>query len=124
MKKTYPIDPVPKPRMTQRDRWKKRACVLRYNAFKDEVRFQRVTIPENGYHITFVLPMPQSWSKKKRAQMDGQPHQQTPDKDNLEKALLDAVYGRDEHIWDGRVTKRWGREGKIIVDIPTTGEGE
>lgn len=47
--------------------------------------------------------------------MDGKPHQQTPDKDNLEKALLDAVYDNDCRVWDGRVSKIWGREGKIIV---------
>ena len=34
----YKIKPVPKPRMTQRDAWDKRPCVLRYRAFKDEVR--------------------------------------------------------------------------------------
>ena len=48
--------------------------------------------------------------------MDGQPHQQTPDKDNLEKALLDALCpDGDARIWDGRVTKRWGYKGQIII---------
>ncbi len=47
--------------------------------------------------------------------MAGKPHQQKPDKDNLEKALMDAIYADDAHIWDSRVTKRWGEEGKIII---------
>lgn len=34
----YPIVPVPKPRMTQRDKWQKRPAVMRYRAFCDEVR--------------------------------------------------------------------------------------
>ena len=111
----YDITPVTKPRMTRRDKWKKRKCTSQYWAFKDEVRLNGLSIPESGYHIIFILPMPRSWSEKKKLKMDGKPHQQTPDKDNLEKALLDAVYDNDCRVWDGRVSKIWGREGKIIV---------
>lgn len=111
----YDITPVPKPRMTQRDKWVKRPPVLRYRAFAEECRLRGVTLPECGYHVTFVLPMPASWSTKKRAAMNGKPHQQKPDKDNLEKALLDAVFQDDCRVWDGRVTKIWGQAGQIIV---------
>lgn len=114
--KTYSINPVAKPRMTRRDVWLKRAAVLRYRAFCDEVRYQKISLPESGYHVTFVLPMPKSWSKRKRADMAGRPHQQKPDKDNLEKALLDAIFTDDCRIWDGRVTKVWGDVGEIIVE--------
>lgn len=113
--KTYLITPIPKPRQTQRDRWAQRPPVLRYRAFCDEVRLNRISLPESGYHVTFVLPMPDSWSKKKRAEMAGKPHQQKPDKDNLEKALLDAIFEDDCRIWDGRVTKIWGEVGQIII---------
>jgi Holliday junction resolvase RusA-like endonuclease len=113
--KSYDITPMGKPRMTQRDKWKKRPVVERYFAFRDQVRLQGIQLPEYGYYIVFVLPMPKSWSKKKKAEMDRKPHQQRPDKDNLEKALLDAVFKDDCRVWDGRVTKIWGREGKIIV---------
>lgn len=111
----FDICPIPKPRMTQRDRWAKRPAVLRYRAFCDEVRFRGVTLPESGWHVTFVLPMPDSWSKKKRAAMNGMPHQLKPDKDNLEKALLDAIFDDDARIWDGRVTKIWGERGCIQI---------
>lgn len=111
----YNITPVPKPRMTQSDRWKKRPAVVRYWNYKDEVRLNKVFVPESGSHITFILPMPKSWSKKKKIEMDGKPHQSTPDKDNLEKALLDAIFDEDKKVWDSRVTKQWGKEGKIIV---------
>jgi len=43
----YNINPVPKPRMTQSDKWKKRPPVLRYFAFKDECRIHDVEIPES-----------------------------------------------------------------------------
>ncbi|WP_460029401.1 RusA family crossover junction endodeoxyribonuclease [Mannheimia haemolytica] len=113
--KEYSITAMGKPRMTRADKWKKRDCVLRYRAFKDEVRLHNVSLPESGYHLIFVMPMPQSWSKKKKAEMNGKPHQQKPDKDNLEKALLDALFEDDCRIWDGRVTKIWGEMGKIVV---------
>ena len=113
--KEYKIIPVPKPRQTRSDKWKKRDCVMRYRAFADQVHYSGMTLPECCYHIIFVLPMPASWSKKKKAEMDGKPHRQRPDRDNLEKALLDALYDDDSHIWDGRTTKIWGREGKIII---------
>ncbi|EES9562131.1 TPA: RusA family crossover junction endodeoxyribonuclease [Escherichia coli] len=111
----YDITPVSKPRMTQRDRWHKRPATAAYWAFKAEVRLLGICLPESGYHITFIIPMPKSWSQKKRAQLNGQAHQQKPDKDNLEKALLDAIFDDDSRVWDGRVTKLWGEKGQIII---------
>ena len=111
----YPIVPMGKPRMTRADKWKKRPEVMRYRAFCDEVRLRGVVLPESGAHITFVLPMPASWSKKKRQQHNGQPHQAKPDCDNMLKALMDALYEDDAHIWDCRITKVWGEFGQIII---------
>lgn len=93
--------------MTQSDRWKQRPPVLRYRAFCDEVRLHGCAVPESGSHITFHIPMPKSWTKKKKAMMLGQPHKQVPDVDNLLKALLDAIYDDDKAVWDVRTTKRW-----------------
>lgn len=105
-----------KPRMTQRDKWQKRKVVLRYHAFKDECKLRGVQVPDGGSHVTFILPMPKSWSKTKKAQMNGQPHQQKPDIDNLQKALLDAVLKDDSGIHDIRASKVWGEQGKIIIE--------
>ncbi len=113
----YKINPVPKPRMTRSDKWKKRPPVMRYWEFKDAVRKAGVTIPESGAHIIFWIQMPRSWNKTKRLMMNGTPHQQRPDKDNLEKALLDAVLDEDCRVWDSRVTKRWAKEGAIEIRI-------
>ena len=122
--KSYDVTPIPKPRMTKSDAWKKRACVQRYWAYKDEVKFNNIRVPECGYWIIFIMPMPKSWSKKIKEKMVGRPHQQKPDKDNLEKALLDAIWQDDAHIWDGRVSKVWGYEGKIVVIEQHTSEKE
>ena len=115
MKKTFDILPCPKPRMTQRDRWKGRDCVARYRGFADEVRLLKVPLPESGAHITFFLPMPRSWSQKKRQAMNGKPHKQRPDVDNLIKGLMDAVYGEDSHIHDVRISKVWAVKGRIEI---------
>lgn len=115
-KKIYDIVPVPKPRMTRADKWKKRPATARYWAFKNEVKLRGINVPEMGTHITFVMPMPASWSKKKRAEHLGEAHQQKPDVDNLTKALLDAIYEDDAHVWDIRTTKIWGEVGRIIIE--------
>jgi Holliday junction resolvase RusA-like endonuclease len=117
------VDPVPKPRMTSRDKWLKRSIVERYWQYKKDVRFSLLEIdpdfemPSCNYHLIFIIAMPKSWSKKKQFEMDGKPHQnETADKDNLEKGFLDAVCSRDGYIWDGRVTKYWGKRGRIILE--------
>ena len=116
--KLYPVVPVPKPRMTQRDKWQKRPAVMRYRAFCDDLRARKCTFPESGSHVIFHMPMPKSWSKKKRAEMLGQPHQQKPDVDNLAKAILDAVLKDDSGVWDMRTTKRWSEIGCIEIKLP------
>lgn len=118
MKKIYPINPIGKPRMTQRDKWKGRAVVCRYMSFKDECRLHRVAIPNSGCHITFVFEMPQSWSQRKRSSMRDSPHQSKPDIDNCVKALLDATILQDSVVWDVRATKLWGDNGQIVVETP------
>lgn len=112
----YPITPMGKPRMTQRDKWRAREAVVRYRAFKDECRLRNVMLPDAGAHVTFILPMPKSWSKKKRREMNGAPHRQKPDVDNCAKALMDAVFPDDSGVWDIRATKVWGEQGAIVIE--------
>ncbi len=111
----YSIIPVSKPRQTRSDKWKERPCVMRYRAFADEVRLNSICIPDGGSHITFYIPMPKSWSKKKKASHANQPHKQKPDSDNLIKALFDAAHKEDSFIYDFRATKLWAVEGAIEV---------
>lgn len=110
----YDITPVPKPRQTRRDKWEKRPCVMRYRAYADTLRDLNIQLPEH-YHVIFILPMPPSWSAKKRNASVGKPILQKPDKDNLEKALLDALLKDDSRVWDGRVSKVWGHTGQLVV---------
>lgn len=110
------IDPVAKPRMTRSDKWKERDIVLKYRAFCDELRLKyREPFPEQA-RITFVVPMPSSWSKKKKEQMSGMPHQQRPDVDNLAKSVLDALCGDDSYVYNLWADKYWGYQGEVHID--------
>lgn len=119
MIRVFPIAPVPAPRQTRADAFRKgrqmRPEVARYRAFRDEVALRQVSIPAVFHHIVFVLAVSKSWPEKQKRAQEGMPHQQRPDRDNLEKALLDAVLGQDCGVWDGRVTKVWGQMPMIII---------
>ena len=116
---TLNIVPVAKPRMTQSDKWKKRPATDKYWKFKDDLKmlcFLCRWKPKDDLDVKFVIPMPISWSKKKRLKMDGQPHKQRPDLDNLIKAFKDALLIEDSHIHTYQnMQKVWGREGQIIL---------
>ena len=111
---TYNVVPVAKPRMTQRDKWKNRPSVAKYWAYRDEIRAAGF-IPPDTFKITFYMPMPKSWSRKKKDYMMAQPHQQRPDRDNLEKAFEDC-FGEDSRFWSVWATKLWSLEGWIEVE--------
>ena len=113
--KVYDIQVPPKPRMTRSDKWKKRPCVERYRSFCDRLRLLGPTVPDSGGHALFIIKMPLSWSKKKKDLMRHKPHTVRPDLDNMAKSLFDAIYKEDSHIWDGRFSKVWGDEGKLII---------
>lgn len=109
-----------KPRMTQRDKWKKRPAVLRYHAFKDELKLRVGSrIPQDVDTVSWIVyfPMPKSWSKKKKAAMAGEKHRQKPDRDNIDKAILDAIFPEDSGISDGELKKRWddGNGARIVL---------
>ena len=124
MRQTYNITPVPKPRMTQKDKWLNpaRPCVQRYWDFVNQVSLNGVELPACRGSVLFILPMPKSWSMKKKKMLEGQPHQQRPDLSNCIKALEDAIYGEDSVIWQYRgLEKRWGYEGKIVIQVEERG---
>lgn len=125
MIRIYPIDCMGAPRQVQKDKWRPSPQVQRYRAFKDELRIKGLQIPEPFHHMVFVQAMPASWGKSQRLAHEGMPHRQKPDRDNLEKAVLDTYFGEDAHIWNGATTKIWGKVGVLLVSdrwIRFTGE--
>ena len=115
----YDIEPVPAPRQSPRDKWKPSKAVLRYRAFRDEVAWMKLKLPEDFFHVVFLIETPRSWSRTKRLEHIGLPHLPTPDADNLAKALIDAVYRNrnDSVVWNYATTKLWaGCSGIVISD--------
>ena len=117
------ITPCPKPRMTKADRWRKRQSVLKFFAFRDAVRqWPRETMHNKilemeSFEIEFHVPMPKSWSKRKRGYMNGAAHQQRPDLDNYLKAWKDSVFEEDSVVWRVKASKMWTDGlGHIIVN--------
>lgn len=117
--KCLDINPMGKPRMTQRDRWKQRPVVSAYWAFRDVVRYQlsgrEVGKLGGAVWFEFYVPMPRSWSRKKRLEMCGKAHTQRPDIDNFIKAMLDAMYVDDSGVWLCGGGKYWSEKGRVEI---------
>jgi Holliday junction resolvase RusA-like endonuclease len=115
-------EPMGKPRMTQRDKWAKRPVVLRYRAFADHARASApIDLPPFPESVSWTayLPLPDSWSQKKKGAHAGRLHQSKPDRDNIDKAILDALWESDSCIAHGVVEKRWddGKGPRIELTV-------
>jgi Holliday junction resolvase RusA-like endonuclease len=72
--------------------------------------------------VVFSIPIPKSYSQKKKDELHGKYCAKAPDLDNLEKALYDSMNGNiyvdDSQIVHHDVQKLWTKEeGKIEVTI-------
>ena len=101
--------------------------LLDFFAFRDRIRqevkrINTLLIKESPFDwdnltVIFLVPMPKSWSKKKKALMVGKPMQQRPDLDNYLKGLFDATHEEDSSIWKVTASKIWTDcTGKIIIN--------
>jgi Holliday junction resolvase RusA-like endonuclease len=115
--------------MTKSDKWKtdpnhpdpnkrQRLPVFKYFKYKNEL--QKLLGDEkmgltDELKLIFVMPMANSWSKKKKNMFNKTPHKQKPDWDNLAKAFCDSFGIDDSHVWNARISKFWGYQGAIIM---------
>ena len=117
---SLPILAMGKPRMTQQDKWKKRPCVVRYRKFCDDlILLMKERNPEwmlqltlgevEGGGITSIvrIPMPKSWSIKKKEMKAGSMHDSKPDTSNIFKAIEDAVCVEDKQVALINCSKFW-----------------
>jgi Holliday junction resolvase RusA-like endonuclease len=83
----------------------------RYNNYKidlgAEAKRKGFSMPPIGCSITFFIPVPPSWSKKKKKLHHGRFHQSKPDLDNLLKAFMDSLMAEDKQIAHIELSKRW-----------------
>ncbi len=116
-----PLVAIGKPRMTRRDKWKKRPNVIRYREFCDQLRLHCTNLPSDPYYLEWIayFPIPESYSKKKAAELVNTIHQVKPDKDNVDKGIMDALFERDQRIAVGAQEKRWddGYGPRIVIRV-------
>jgi Holliday junction resolvase RusA-like endonuclease len=70
----------------------------------------------------FNMPIPKSWSKKKKEELNGAYMNSRKDLDNLEKSVLDVLQGRifddDCQIVKMLAEKRWtAGPGNVIIEL-------
>ena len=111
---TVPGAPCAKPRMTRRDKWQRRACVLRYRSWADHARALfglsgKMTLTRPTFlYVTAYFEIPKS--RKKLTASDN--HTVKPDADNVLKAVCDALFENDQFVISAHVMKQWaGTEG-------------
>lgn len=125
----FDVIPMGAVRMSSSDRWRtnpnhpdimkrQREIVTKYFNYKDTLVKQGLELKfklEKTLDIVFIIPMPDSWSGKKKEMMNAKSCEVKPDCDNLTKAVCDAFKKNDSDIWIQRAEKRWGYLGCIII---------
>lgn len=130
-RKIFIFDVVPfgAVRMTQSDKWKtnpnhvdpqkrQRQAVTKYFNFKDKVRLQAKAMNYqlgDVLEIIFLVPMPLSWSAKKKEKMNKFPVKTRPDADNYVKAFMDSLLAEDGNVYKIIAEKRHAYQGSIII---------
>jgi Holliday junction resolvase RusA-like endonuclease len=128
MEKPQLIDIIPQPyvRQVSSDKYKKRPAVLRYRAYAEELRLKYKHHLPADICIGFVIPIAKGRrmaSKKYPVALNaGMPHQQTPDLDNLVKAVLDALCIDDSYVHSIMAFKVWGDTGLISISEGVQGD--
>lgn len=107
--------PIGAVRQTKADAWKKRPSVLRYREWCDIARkactgdsTKKLDATKYlGFYAFSHSPMPESWSQKKKEEMQGQLMRQKPDADNVEKAVSDSLFDKDENLVIMQCVQYW-----------------
>lgn len=125
----FDVIPMGAPRLSQSDKWKtnpnhidpmkrQRKVVTNYYAFKNTLIWQGKSMQfELGKTLDalYLIPMPNSWSMKKKELMNGMPCEVKPDTDNITKGVKDTFRKNDSDIWYEKAEKRWAFKGSVII---------
>jgi len=98
--------------------------IEKYNNYKINISAEAkrigFTLPEIGAGITFFIPVPKSWSKKKKRLHHGQFHDKKPDLSNILKAFEDALLSEDKKIaYYTHLCKRWVNSETGWIEVTT-----
>nr|WP_254476471.1 RusA family crossover junction endodeoxyribonuclease [Brevibacillus sp. HB1.4B] len=115
-------------RTTQRQKWVDPSA-KRYYAYKQAIAGSAASQASIGQptpaalalKMVFVMPIPASWSKRKRWDALNKAHMTKPDLDNLIKGCTDALNGvvwqDDKQIVSVEATKVYGFEPRIELYV-------
>lgn len=67
--------------------------------------------------VMVYVPMPESWSQKKRRCQLGTPHLVKPDADNFLKGLCDALFANDQLLYSQHIEKYWDDGGGPRMEV-------
>lgn len=124
------IAPIGAVRMTQRGKWVSDKA-QRYLAYKEQIAWQikarmrdlktEPIMSACTVKVIFHMPMPKSWSDKKKMAMIGHYHTSKPDIDNLVKGLFDAANGivwkDDSQVVEVKAEKGYRNEPGIWLEV-------
>ena len=125
----FDLIPIGAVRMTQSDKWKlnpnhrdpakrQREVVTRYFDFKDKIKAQTKEMEfklSGVLEIVFLVPMPFTWSEKKKKLLNKTAVLTRPDIDNYVKSFMDALESEDGFVWKIIAEKRYAFKGSILV---------
>ncbi|NRD80308.1 RusA family crossover junction endodeoxyribonuclease [Bacillus sp. BRMEA1] len=121
-----PIEPMGAVRTTQKQKFMDKRA-MRYRTYKQHIALlvkQHIKSPTNSpilADITFYMPMPSSWSGKKKERMNGAIHRSKPDIDNMVKGLFDSfnkiVWKDDNQVCEVHSKKVYSFNPGIGVEI-------
>lgn len=121
------IEPMGAVRMTNRGKFVK-GNAQRYLSYKKQIAWQ-LSAQHKGQPITtacrvniiFCMPIPASYSKKKKAELPGRPHDKKPDIDNLIKGAFDAangiIWADDNRVIEVKALKVYAEQPGIILEV-------
>lgn len=100
----------------------------KYFQYKDDLAAHGEKIgfimPQDAFFLWFFMPMPKSWTKKKKAVMAFKLHKNKKDTDNLSKAIKDALAPRKSNFvqsatpaMDDRVISSYANAKIYLPDI-------
>ncbi|MFE8697952.1 RusA family crossover junction endodeoxyribonuclease [Cytobacillus sp. FJAT-53684] len=121
-----PIIPMGAVRTTQKQKYVDERA-RRYHAYKQQIAIlanQHIRTPSNCpilADITFYMPIPKSWSQKKKERYNGYIHRSKPDIDNLIKGLFDSLntiaWKDDNQVYEVHSKKMYSFNPGIGIEI-------
>jgi Holliday junction resolvase RusA-like endonuclease len=128
IKISIPVEPMGAVRMTRRGKFTNPKA-LRYLAYKDHLQWQAKQQRKGNFFssgplevfIWFTMPIPDSYSEKKKTALIGEYHIKKPDTDNLVKGVFDALnkilWQDDNQVSKVTAIKVYGEKPGIDVEV-------